>query len=143
MPLFFVSLTLSSVNIFRGFLTLNQRFASSTSVAVVGTMESEQSKASCSTHYIHVNGIPTKVIKVDGQPSIGDGGVRECMQRYTSNVIFLIIPGEKHHNQWHSLDMTWSSRMSRIREYWFLDIQLLYGKIFLLYLIGLWFSRTL
>ncbi|XP_072028860.1 lipid droplet-associated hydrolase-like isoform X2 [Amphiura filiformis] len=59
-------------------------------------MELAQSKSftACTSHFIHVNGIPTKVIKVDGQSTgIGNGGVRGCMERYTSNVIFLIIPG--------------------------------------------------
>ena len=51
------------------------------------------SNSKCSSHFVHINGIPTKVMKVDGQHGIGDTGIRGCMEGYVSNVIFLVIPG--------------------------------------------------
>ena len=56
--------------------------------------DSSELSTRCSSHFVHVKGIPTKVIKVDGQHGLGDGGIKSCMEKYTSNVIFLIIPGK-------------------------------------------------
>ncbi|XP_072028862.1 lipid droplet-associated hydrolase-like isoform X2 [Amphiura filiformis] len=85
---------LRSVAIFRSLSSIKQCLWFSSKATV--KMESDQSKSftACTSHFIHVDGIPTKVIKVDGQSTgIGNGGVRGCIERYTSNVIFLIIPG--------------------------------------------------